>query len=481
VNYLVHTLTVQGKWLEIYDPEGVKRDELFLPYTKVNIANTAIEVKDHRLQFVIKSSIVSPTFANVQSFIEDARDACSWLTNEELRDSALPISGEVTVSGTLGSGDLTQDAWGTMKVSIPHSLDHGLFTFDISPLLWFMYENGTQVYTSTNIVSTDGTAIVTGNATKATARLEGRLCPRYQPNRGHLFSTALWTPNKTANGLRRWGLFTTENGVYFRLKSDGKLYAVLKSLGVETYEEEIDTSGVANFDVQKGNVYDCQYQWRGLGNYKFFINLKLVHTISNLGTLTALSMANPALPQAFESVRTTEDVSIHIGCCDTSSENGEDDKEQYGSCYAQAVATNGADKPVLCIHVPLLIGSVTNTRTVIITGIKATNTKKCFVKIWRTRDPTAITGATFVANGNGSFIQTDSTDMGAGRVRATAVTTSKLVFVSALSLEQLVSQEAVLSDHNHIDFTLVRGDYLVITNDSINGATDVVVEWGEEI
>ncbi len=189
------------------------------------------------------------------------------LTDAQIRATPIPVS------GSLGTGDLTVDAWGSQKVSMPFSLDHGLFTFDISALLWFMYEGGAQVYTSTNIVSTDGAAVLTGNAAKPLVRLESRLCPRYQPNRGHLFSTALWMPDKTNNGVRRFGLFTDENGVFFRLKADGKLYACLKSLSSETYEEEIDTTGIAGFDVEKGNVYDIQYQWRGVGNYKFFINL----------------------------------------------------------------------------------------------------------------------------------------------------------------------------------------------------------------
>jgi len=467
------TLTYSAGRINAYDASNTLLSQLIAAETSwgYNSAGQIYMVDEIDINKIIidSSVIVTPAFAAVPAFILASIA------------SATTAQTSVEISGSLGTGGLTVDAWGSQKVSLPYSVDHGLFTFDISPQLWFMYENGTQVYTSTNIVSTNGTAIVTGNAAKATARLEGRRCPRYQPNRGHLFSTALWCPSKTANGVRRWGLFTTENGVFFRLKADGKLYAVLKSLGVETYEQEIDTSGVANFDVQKGNVYDIQYQWRGLGNYKFFINLVLVHTISNLGTLTALSMANPALPQAFESVRTTADVSMYIGCADTSSENGADDNEQYGSAYAQAVATTGADKPILCLKVPLLIGAVTNTRTLIITGLKVTNTKKCFVKIWRTRDATAITGATFVANGNGSYIETDSTNMNAGAVRATAVDIAKLIFVSALSLEQAVSQEAVLSDHNHIEFNLVRGDYLVITNDSTTGSSDIVVEWGEEI
>jgi hypothetical protein len=193
--------------------------------------------------------------------------------------------------GSLGSGELTEDAWGIQKVSFPHSIMHGMWTFDIPASIFFMYENGTQVYTSTNIVSSGGGAVITTSAAKSALILEGRDCPRYQPNRGHLFSTALWCPSKTNNGIREWGVITAENGVFFRLKADGLLYAVRKSGGAENYEAVIDTSAVAGFDVEKGNVYDIQYQWRGVGNYKFFINNTLVKTFSTLGTLTAVDTA----------------------------------------------------------------------------------------------------------------------------------------------------------------------------------------------
>lgn len=71
--------------------------------------------------------------------------------------------------------------------------------------------------------------------------------------------------------------------------------------------------------------------------------------------------------------------------------------------------------------------------------------------------------------------------MNAGAVRATAVTLAKLQFVAAVILEAAVASTIVLSDHDHIEFTLVRGDYLVVTNDSVNGVTDIVCEWGEEV
>lgn len=383
---------------------------------------------------------------------------------------------------SLGSGDLTTDAWGGQKVSIAHSVFHGMWTFDIPPSMWFMYESGVQVYTSTAIASVNGAGTLATTAAKTALVLESRECPRYQPNRGHLFSSALILADKTADGVREFGAGTTENRALFRLKADGRLYAVLHSGGAQSVEEVIDTSVVAGFDVEKGNVYDIQYQWRGVGNYYFYINLQLVHTISNLGTLTALSLENPALPIRFAATRTTEDVSMVIGCADLTSENGEDNNiEQYGSAYSENVTVNGTNVPVLVIHNPLQINSKTNTRTISLARISVSCSKKATFKVWETRDPANLTGETLQAIGNGSFVQTDSTDMTAGTVRATAATVANMRFITAIPVEAANRGQWDNPYRDRIELPVVRGDYIVVTCTATTATAECVMEWGEQI
>ncbi len=372
----------------------------------------------------------------------------------------------------LGTGDLVNDAWGVPKVSLTKSLFRSLFTFDIPPSNWFMYENDVQVYTSTNIASVNGAAKILGNAAKPKALLESRLCPRYQPNRGHLFSTALWAPNKLADGVREWGVGTKENQVRFRLKNDGKLYAILRSGNSETHEQEIDTSSLPGFDVEKGNVYDIQYQWRGVGNYYFFVNLKLVHTISNLGTLTALSTQNPAMPVSFLAHRNTEDVEINVGCCDVSSENGDLETLEYASDSKDA-QTNTAGGPAFILYNPLLIGSVTNTRTAVLHSIAVTSTNKASFGLWRTRDLGLITGESFVTKGNGSYLQIDTS--------ATAVNTTGMEYLGAIQVEANVRVQEKFFKNLKTQIRRVRGDCLIITRSVATGTCDIAVRWGEEI
>jgi len=336
-----------------------------------------------------------------------------------------------------------------------------------------------QVYTSTNIISENSEGVLRTSAAKGELLLESRLAPRYQPNRGHLYSTALWCPNKTADGLRDWGLGTDYNGVYFRLNADGKLYAVLRSGFSETKEELIDTSVVPDFDVEKGNVYDIQFQWRGVGNYVFYINLIKVHVFANLGTLTALSMENPALPARYRAKRVTQDVEIHIGCVDITSENGDDDALQPEVAYAN-ISLNGTNKPVIDIYNPLTINGETNTRDIYPTRITLSFDKKAVFKVWRHRDPALLTGETFVSLGNGSFVQTDSPDTTAGAVTATAANVAGMELIDVLNVQANGTATWTNTDPR-IAFSLVRGDYLTITVTVSAGLVDAVVSWGEAV
>lgn len=389
--------------------------------------------------------------------------------------------------GATGKGDLTIDAWGAQKVSLPQSLLHGLFTFDIPPTTWLLWHGTTNVATSTNIVSAGGVAQITANTTQPVVRLESRECPRYQPNRGHLFSTALWLPAKTNNGIRDFGLFTNENGVFFRLKADGKLYAVLRRAGTEVREELIDTSVLTGFDVEKNNIYDIQFQWRSAGNYHFYIGdpatgvQKRVHTFDNLGKLTSASLENPALPVTFKATRTTQDVVMHVACADVTSENGTRAVYQYDSAFAEALAVNGTNVRVLVVRSPLLIGGKTNTRTVQLARINFSSTTAATFKVWTGNNPAAITGGTFVSIGNGSYIETDSPDTVAGAVRVTSVNVALMKNVVAVPVQALNPRSFENPAPGLITFPVVRGEYIVITCTATSATVSTVIEWGEVI
>jgi len=386
----------------------------------------------------------------------------------------------VDIGGTsIGQGDLTTDAWGVQKVSLPFSIFHGMWTYDIPPSMWFIFENGNQVYTSTKVASVNGAAKVSTTALNDASLLESRVCPRYQPNRGHLYSTAGWLPNKTRAGVRDFGLFTADNGVFFRLKSDGLLYAVLRKGGVDVREDLIDTSFLAGFDVEKNNIYDIQFQWRSAGNYKFYIGdpasgtSKLVHVFDNLGKLTNASIYNPALPVAYKATQSGSDaIEMFIGCADVTAENGDFDRLQYGSVH-EDTPINGTNKPVLIIRNPLSINGLVNTRDLELARISVFADKKANFSVWATRNPAALTGASFVGVNDGSFVEYD--------ISATQVNTALCRLIT--NIPSPANTLTVVNNpfSGRIDFPVVRGDYLIVAATITSGNVDCVIEWGEQI
>jgi len=133
--------------------------------------------------------------------------------------------------GILGYNDLASDAWGKQKVVSDYSLMHCMATFDISPKVWYVDENNIELANSS--LSTRATPkkggfnIDSGASINDSTVLRGKRHPRYQPNRGWIFSTAGVLPSKNALGKRIFGGYTEESGFFFEL-NNGVLYAVVR-------------------------------------------------------------------------------------------------------------------------------------------------------------------------------------------------------------------------------------------------------------
>lgn len=306
-------------------------------------------------------------------------------------------------------GPLALDSWLRPKTVSDLSLISGMFTNSIIPSSRFKETiNGTEQVGFVNSTSESGLLNLAAGATlNDTTVLDSFRSPRYEPNRGHLHSCSILLPNPTALGLREFGMFTEENGAFFRLKSDGKLYACRRTTDnggptTSVVEEEIDLSILGNsFDLTLGNIYDIQMQWRGVGNIKFYIGHPilgysiLVHTMTILGTLTGLSIANPALPIAFRSVNQGDNVVLQSGCVDITSEGGSDSNHDYGSIPIFSpsgdLSFSGANVPVLVVRNKATVNGLRNMRDIQALGLHAYADVRSFVKVWVTRDSTAIT------------------------------------------------------------------------------------------
>lgn len=241
-----------------------------------------------------------------------------------------------------------------------------MFTFNVPITVWYETVNGIITSPFVNSTSVDGALnIVAGDALNDKTYLRTFRNPRYEPNRGFMYSTASIITNPSALMSRCFGVFTAESGVFFKLMN-GVLYGVVRTTrnGITT-EDQIPLN-TSNIDLSKGNIYDIQFQWRGVGNYKFFINLKEVGSFDYLGTLTELSMYNPANPIAFESENLGDNDPMRFGCVDVSIEGGGKNGKAYGSVGIDnplgQVQLTGLNSPVLAIRSKVSVSGLINTR-----------------------------------------------------------------------------------------------------------------------
>jgi len=386
----------------------------------------------------------------------------------------------------IGKNELAFDAWGRPKVSNDRSLFHGLFSFNVPVTVWYERLNGTE-QTITNSTSEDGALHVVAGATlndKTNLRTFRNL--RYEPNRGHLYSTSAILPNPSALQNRRFGIATNENGVFFSLES-GTLYGVVRTTttGGGTTEDKValDTTGI---DLSKGNVYDIQFQWRGVGNYKFFINFQEVGSFDYLGTLTDLSMSNPSLPVFFENENLGANNEIIVGCVDVSSEGGQSNGKEYGSFGISTqqgeAAFTGYNQPVIAVRSKLTVGGLINTRDALALLASFYANEKCVCRVWATRDFTAITegDSSWVDIGDGHLEGIERT----ATVGTMSFDTAKadLIFTCRVAKEQTYSTSALFEGRTNIHMT--PGDMFVFTLHRETGAATsggVTYEFAEEI
>ena len=341
----------------------------------------------------------------------DALDTNVWALGKNSTSQAVVTEFPSNLK-SLGTTELTLDAWGRQKVIHDYSVFHGLFTYDVPDRLW--EENAMDAalaYTplaQTGILATSqggALQITSGTVADNGCSLMSKRHPRYQPNRGHLYSTAGWFPNPELDGFRKWGLFcgylsdARRSGVYFELEGDGStwaLYAVVKSYGVIQVKQDITALIPGGFDISKNNLYDIQYQWRGAGDYFFYLNQQLVYRTGFLNTQQELTIWNPALGVGYECFTyTTTPLYMNFGCVDVTSEGGAMDSRQFASISTGdsfvTTSTNGA--ATLAIKLPRTItyngNVVVNTRDVIANKLTSWTRDEASVQVWLARDTVA--------------------------------------------------------------------------------------------
>ena len=400
-------------------------------------------------------------------------------------------------NANINQNELGFDAWGRNKMITDYSLFHGLFTFNIPPEMWIKYKNGAEDQTiadTADFYSENGKGVINSNG--GDNLLLSRRNARYQPNRGHLYSASQLLPDPNAQTIRRWGLFHEKDGVFFELDS-GILYAVVRSsfsdfildedgaqmldeLGAKiegTDSSPQETRVAIDFgaiDLGKGNIYDIQMQWRGVGNIKFFINNELVHTFEFLGTLGQLSISNPALPIAMQAINKGEDANIECGCCDVTSEGGKRETRFYQTVDSDELSVSSNETPLIAFRIPSTYNGELNTRDVVLTRISAFCDANALLKVYYTRDVTAITATWSGVNNGFQEVAIDG--------EVTAFDINKMRKLATRRIPENGNIEIDNPDKQSGDFFLIHGDYILVTVKAKNNTSaGSIIEYSVEI
>jgi len=375
----------------------------------------------------------------------------------------------------LGLTDLVGDAWGRQKIVSDYSLFQALWTFEVPSTIWLEYVNGVES-PITNFTSFNGMLSAVG-ANGVTRLLRSRRSPRYQTNRGHLFSTSVILPTGANSSVYRFGMYNDHSGVFFKM-TNGQLFACRRTLigtTITTIEELIQTP--EGFDFTKGNLYDIQMQWRGVGNIYFYINQQLIHTMKLLGTLVNVSISIPSLPVSFEIIGTG---TMYSGCVDLASEGGGQSVRQRGTVDSGEISLSAIEVPVLLVFIPNTItyntNSIMNSRDVALRRMSAFCDVNSTLKVYTTRTATKFTGTTF---SNYDTLGTIKYAVN-GQIVLDNLTTN-ISRVLTRRLPANISIDINNPDDQYGEFYITHGDYILVTMQAKNVALGgVSIEWGQD-
>ena len=367
---------------------------------------------------------------------------------------AVEFNGKLVTHKFMGDNDIIMDAWGRQKVIHDFSLFSSIFTYDIPDYMW----KYAGCYSENNAL------VLPMNSS-----ISSRQHMKYQPNRGQLFSTAGFLP--IADGIIRFGLFTEENGCFFEVVN-GEMFSVIRSFHNNTViEDRKQITLPEGFDITKGHNYDIQFQWRGVGSYRFMIDLDEVISYVYTNTLTRLTISNPNLPVSFTNTSLDINCKASFGSVDVSTEGGKNPRLMYDSVI------NPVDKIVSNVGAPVLAlrmkstfkGQLNTIDYKILKGIFTTDKKTDFA-VYFTEDLTALTGAVWVDDTEKAHLVDYS---------ATTLTPSKCRLLSyrSYSVGGSYSIEGYL---NMVEQNLSKGEILIIwamgASANVRGSFDIGVE-----
>jgi hypothetical protein len=234
--------------------------------------------------------------------------------------------------------------------------------YELDARLWdtLLVSGGTVTHQPT--ISGLRTATTTSATSSATLRTNTYY--KYQAGFTQLATLSIiHSDSGQANNVREWGYFETNNGLFFRLsgttlsiveRSDtsGSVAdnVILQSAWNVDKMNGTGGSGVT-LDLSKGNLFEIEIQWYGVGVVRYFINNILVHEQNHTNTLAVPYMRTAMLPVQVKVTNTAGAVASYVDLiCARVVAQG----QQHEPCEWTQSAYNTTDSTIGVTEVPLL-------------------------------------------------------------------------------------------------------------------------------
>jgi len=311
-------------------------------------------------------------------------------------------SGQQAITGTLavtqgsGSANTTLYPWmvtfpsynmsafGALRTANPYTLldlvsKYGIDNFELAT-------SGTGGATISHNANEACIRLQTDGASGSAARIRTNTYFRYQAGRGQRIITTCVHDARQAGQTRQWGYYDTNDGLLWTVSGTDFGFIRRSSTSgapVDTFIsqsafnlDKFDGTGPSqqNLDITKGNIYEIDFQWLGVGVVNLFINGLPVHSIQNPNTLPTVYMKTAVLPVAAtvkNDAVTTSGSGMKFICANVTSEGGQEPPEYaftYGRSAIKSGITNGGLVPLLAIRLQDVFpsGSTNDNRQVVL-------------------------------------------------------------------------------------------------------------------
>ncbi len=163
--------------------------------------------------------------------------------------------------------------------------------------------------TATHEAAESAIKVEVTNASGSTSEIRTNTYYKYQSSYTQLIDMSIINSDTgQVNQVREWGYFDDQDGLFFRLS--GTTFSIVErsstsGVPVETtYNQStwnidpLNGSGPSGItlDLSKGNIFQIELQWFGVGTTRYSVDGVLVHEVNHANTLTAPYMKTATLP-----------------------------------------------------------------------------------------------------------------------------------------------------------------------------------------